>query len=254
VASWYSKDFTHRAAIVVDNHGGSNPCDVEIVIPTDFPEFWDVVQSSGNDVYVTLPDGFTLATFKLDSWNYSAKTGNIHVDNLVASSTTAGLVIYVYWGNPNATSGQSAFTVQSAKTGYITTDTPGSGSAPVIPCRPEPPGATNPRAEISKASAEQVYVWWDLSRVLGRRRVPYNNRKNLEGVDNVSYQVQGQGQQVTAMSVNSSLRQVGNAVRTTIKAGSTGTNYVAILSVTTTTGRVLDFRCTVRVKDVTEPT
>ena len=253
MASWYDKDFSHRAAILVDNHGGSNPCDVEVVIPIDFPEFWDVVQSSGNDVYVTLPDGFNRATWKLAAWDYAANTGTIHIDNAVASSTAAGLSFYVYWGKATASSGQTAFTVSSPKTGYIETGTPGSGSAPVIGCRPEAVGATNPRSEVAKASTEDIYVWWDLSRVLTRRRVSFNNRKNLEGVDNVRYQVQASGSAVGAMSDNTSIRQVGNAIRTTIKGGSSGTNYVAILTVVTTEGRVLDFRCTVRVNDVTEP-
>jgi len=253
VASWYDKDFSHRASILVDNHGGSNPCDVEVVIPIDFPEFWDVVDSSGNDVYVTLPDGFNLATFKLASWDYAANTGTIHIDNAVASSTAAGLAFYVYWGKANAASAQTAFQVSSAKTGYIETGLPGSGSAPVIACRPEEIGATNPRTQIAKASTEDVYIWWDLSRVLARRRVPYNNRKSLEGVDNVRYQVQAGGQAQASMSDNTSIRKIGNAIRTTIKGGASGSNYVAILTVVTTTGRVLDFRCTIRVGDVTEP-
>ena len=253
MASWYDKDFSHRASILVDNHGGSNPCDVEVVIPIDFPEFWDVVDSSGNDVYVTLPDGFNLATFKLASWDYAANTGTIHIDNAVASSTAAGLAFYVYWGKANAASAQTAFTVSSAKTGYIETGLPGSGSAPVIACRPEEIGATNPRTQIAKASTEDIYIWWDLSRVLARRRVPYNNRKSLEGVDNVRYQVQAGGQAQASMSDNTSIRKIGNAIRTTIKGGASGSNYVAILTVVTTTGRVLDFRCTIRVGDVTEP-
>ena len=253
MASWYDKDFSHRASILVDNHGGSNPCDVEVVIPIDFPEFWDVVDSSGNDVYVTLPDGFNLATFKLASWDYAAHTGTIHIDNAGASSTAAGLAFYVYWGKANASSAQTAFTVSSAKTGYIETGLPGSGSAPVIACRPEEIGATNPRTQIAKASTEDVYIWWDLSRVLARRRVPYNNRKSLEGVDNVRYQVQAGGQAQASMSDNTSIRKIGNAIRTTIKGGASGTNYVAILTVVTTTGRILDFRCTIRVGDVTEP-
>ena len=256
MASWYDKNFSHRASIMVDNHGGTNPTDFEVAIPTDFPEFWGVVQSSGNDVYVTMPDGFNLLTFKLHAWDYADKSGHIHVDNAVADSTAAALAFYVYWGNPNATSAQTAFTVSSPKVGTIETDTAGTGSAPVIPCMAEAIGATNPRFEVGKASTEDIYIWWDLSRVLSQRRVPYNNRKSLEGVDNVRYVIQsaGQGQTQTAMVDNAGIRKNGEFIRTTIKGGSSGTNYVAILTVVTTTGRVLDFRCTIRVNDVTAPT
>ena len=238
--SWYSSDFSHREAISVDNHGGSNPCDIEVVIPIDWPEFWDVVQASGNDVYVTRDDGINTVSFKLDSWNYAAKTGNIHIDNFTASST--------------ASSAQTALTVSNPKTGFIETHQPGTGSSPVIPCQPEAPGATNPRAEVSKASTEDIFIWWDLSRVLARRDFPYQNRRNLEEIQNVRYLVQQQGSTISGMSDNTSIRQVGNLVRTTIKGGSSGTNAVAILTVVTDAGRVLDFRCTIRVNDVTEPT
>ena len=252
--SWYSSYFSHREAISVDNHGGSNPCDIEVVIPIDWPEFWDVVQSSGNDVYVTRDDGINTVSFKLDSFNYSAKTGNIHIDNFTASSTAAALTLWVYWGNPTASSAQTAFTVSNPKTGFIETHQPGTGSSPVIPCQPEAPGATNPRAEVSKASTEDIFIWWDLSRVLARRDFPYQNRRNLEEIQNVRYLVQQQGSTISGMSDNTSIRQVGNFVRTTIKGGSSGSNAVAILTVVTDAGRVLDFRCTIRVNDVTEPT
>ena len=252
--SWYDSDFSHRAAISINNHGGSNPCDVLVALPSDWPEFWDVVLSSGNDVYVTLSDGITLASYKLDNWDYAAKTANIHIDNFQASSTAAALTMWVYWGKAGASSGQTAFTLGgSPKSRIIELQTPGSGSSPVVTCRPELPGATNPRSEISKASTEDIFVWWDLSRVFARRKIPYQNRRTLESVDNARYLVQAQGSAVTSMSDNASIRQVGSFVRTTIKGGSSGTNYVAILTVVTDAGRVLDFRCTVRVNDVTEP-
>ncbi len=253
--SWYDSDFSHRAAICIDNHGGSNPCDVNIVIPEEWPEFWDVVLASGNDVYVTKADGVSLATFKLDSWDHANNAGNIHIDNYQASSTAAALNMWVYWGKAGASSAQTAFTISgSAQTGYIEVTTPGSGSSPVVPCRPEAPGATNPRSEISKASTEDIHLWWDLSKVLAKRRIPYNKSRDAETVDNVRYSVQASGSAVGAMSDNTSIRQVGDFVRTTIKGGSSGTNYVAILTVITDAGRVLDFRCTIRVQDVTEPT
>ena len=252
--SWYDSDFAYRAAISVDNHGGSNPCDVNVAIPSDWPQFWDVVLSSGNDVYITKGDGITLATFKLDSWNHSAKTGNIHIDNFQATSTAANLNAWVYWGKAGARSAQASFTISgSPQIGYIENTTPGSGSSPVVTCRPEAPGATNPRSEISKESTEDIHLWWALSKVLAKLRIPYNNSRDLEQVDNVRYLVQASGSTVSAMSDNTSIRQVGDFVRTTIKGGSSGTNYVAILTVITDQVRVLDFRCTIRVNDVTEP-
>jgi hypothetical protein len=253
--SWYSSDYSHRAAVSVNNHGGTNTIEVSIVIPSEWPEFWDLVLSSGNDVVVTEGNGTTVTTYKLASWDYAAKTGTIHVDNLGASSTGAALTLWVYWGKTGASSQQSSFTHSTTpKTGTIQIAVPGSGSSPIVSCRPEPPGATSPRTEIAKASGEDIHVWWDLSRVLSRRRIPYQNTRHLEEVDNVRYTVESQGSAVTSMSDNASICQVGDFIRTTIKGGSSGTNYVAILTVITDETRVLDFRCAIRVSDVTEPT
>ena len=252
--SLYDSDFRHRAPISIDNHGGTNTIEVTVTIPTDWPKFWDVVLASGNDAVVTLKDGVTVSTFKLSAWDYAANTGTIQIDNFSASTTAGALSCWLYWGKTGASSLQSAFTHSTTpKTGHIEVSTPGTGSSPVIACRPEAPGATEPRSEISKASTEDVFVWWDLSRVFARRKIPYQNRRTLESVDNARYLVQAQGSAVTSMSDNASIRQVGSFVRTTIKGGSSGTNYVAILTVVTDAGRVLDFRCTVRVNDVTDP-
>ena len=90
--------------------------------------------------------------------------------------------------------------------------------------------------------------------LLARRRVPYNKSHEEETIDNVRYLVQRGGSTVAAMSDDASIRQVGNMIRTTIKGGTSGQNSVAILTVITDAGRVLDFRCAIRVSDVTEPT
>lgn len=252
--SWYDGDWKRRSAIIIDNHSGASQIDVEAVIPTDWPTFWDNVLSSGDDVRVTLSDGFTLADYQLNSWNYANKTGKIQINDMAASSTTAAVVAYVYWDNAAAASAAGSFTVSAPKTGYIENQSPGSGSSPIIRCRPETPGASNPRTEISKASAEEIHVWWDLRRVLARRAIPYENSNNHEGVDTVTYDVLTGNQSQAAMIDLSSIRQVGSYIRTTIKFGSSDSNYLAKLTVTTDLGRVLDFRCTVRVKDVAEPT
>lgn len=253
--SWFDSDYKYRAPISIDNHGGTNSIEVTVTIPTDWPQFWDVVLSSGNDAVVTLKDGVTVSTFKLSAWDYAANTGTIQLDAFAASTTAGALTCWLYWGKAGASSLQTAFTHSTTpKTGRIEISTPGTGSAPVIACRPEAPGATAPRSEISKASTEDIFVWWDLSKVLEKRRIPYNNSRAAENIDNARYLVQRAGSTVTAMSDNASIRQVGNMIRTTIKGGTSGQNSVAILTIVTDAGRVLDFRCAIRVSDVTEPT
>ena len=230
--SWFNSDYKYRAAISIDNHGGTNSIEVTVTIPTDWPQFWDVVLSSGNDAVVTLKDGVTVSTFKLSAWDYAANTGKAGASSL-----------------------QTAFShTTTPRDGYIEVATPGTGSSPVVTCRPESPGATTPRSEISKASTEDIFLWWDVSKALARRRIPYNNSRAAENIDNARYLVQRAGSTVAAMSDNASIRQVGNKIRTTIKGGTSGQNSVAILTIVTDAGRVLDFRCAIRVGDVTEPT
>ena len=253
--SWFDSDYKYRAAISIDNHGGTNSIEVTVTIPTDWPQFWDVVLSSGNDAVVTLKDGVTVSTFKLSAWDYAANTGTIQIDTFAASTTAAALTCWLYWGKAGASSLQTAFShTTTPRDGYIEVATPGTGSSPVVTCRPESPGATTPRSEISKASTEDIFLWWDVSKALARRRIPYNNSRAAENIDNAGYLVQRAGSTVAAMSDNASIRQVGNKIRTTIKGGTSGQNSVAILTIVTDAGRVLDFRCAIRVGDVTEPT
>ena len=147
--SWFNSDYKYRAAISIDNHGGTNSIEVTVTIPTDWPQFWDVVLSSGNDAVVTLKDGVTVSTFKLSAWDYAANTGTIQIDTFAASTTAAALTCWLYWGKAGASSLQTAFShTTTPRDGYIEVATPGTGSSPVVTCRPESPGATTPRSEI----------------------------------------------------------------------------------------------------------
>jgi hypothetical protein len=255
--SWYDADWAHRAPILIDNFGGAGQIDVAAAVPADFPRFWENVDAAnnGDDIRVTLADGQTLATFDVNSFNSTTKTATIEIDNMTATSSDAGLVAWLYWGATGKSSAATTFTPSSAKTGYISVTVPGSGTQRMIRCAPEAPGATRPRAEIHKTSNDTIHLWWDLTGVLGRRGVPEQGRRLLEEVQHVSYDVFSQSSAQASMITESDTRMAGAGfIRTTIKAGSNGTNYLARLLVTLTSGRVLDFRATIRVNDVQEPT
>jgi hypothetical protein len=94
-----------------------------------------------------------------------------------------------------------------------------------------------------------------LSKVLGIRSIPEQGKRFLDEVSNVTYDITAQGQAQNAMEDKGQTRMVGNGfIRTTIKGGNSGTNYLVSLVVELVSGRILDFRATVRVKDVSEPT
>ena len=256
--SWYHKDWTQRAPILIDNFNGASQIDVTAAVPSDFPRFWENVDAanSGADIRVTLADGQTLATFDVDSFNSTTKTATIEIDGFAASSSDAGLVAWLYWGATGKSSATRTFApAQGAKTGHLSLAVPGSGTQRMVRCAPEAPGATQPRTEIFKTSNETIHLWWDLTGVLGLRSIPEQGRRSLDEVEHVAYTVFEQGNAQSAMIDEGETRMAGSGfIRTTIKAGSSGTNYLARLLVTLTSGRILDFRCTIRVKDVSEPT
>ena len=260
--SWMDKDWTHRAAVSVDNTASSaTQEDVTIVLPSEWPEFWGNVDNAGDDVRVTDADGVTLETYQLVSFNSTTRTGSIEVDDVAlvnidgSVAAVAGVQLWIYWGNDAASTAAGSFTAAgTAKTGTIQVGTPGSGSQRVVMARPETPGSTNPRTEVHKAASETIHLWWNLSGVLASRHIPSQDSRAFEEIHNVSYDVETAGNPVPSMVDATSIRIVGPGwVRTTIKAGASGTNYVALLAVELTEGRKLDFRTTIRVKDVTEP-
>jgi len=256
--SWYDSDWTHRAPILIDNHSGASTIDVTATVPGDFTRFWENVDGAngGADIRVTDADGQTLLTFDVASFNATTRTATIEIDNLSASSTTSAIVAWLYWGASSKSTAVTAFSPQNPKTGYIEIGAPGSGSQRMVKCGPETPGATNPRAEIHKASGDRIHLWWDLTGVLAKRSVPSQNSRALDEIASVTYDLQygTNGTSDSAMVVLGELRMIGPAyVRTTVRAGNSGTNYTAVLDVTLTSGRILDFRATIRVQDVIQP-
>ena len=117
--SWFNANWGYRQAIVVDNLGGASTIDVTATIPADFDPFWQNVLANGFDIRVTLADGKTLATFDVDSFNQTNRTGTIEIDNASAADSDAMLVFWLYWGNAAAANAATTFTPSSAKTGHI---------------------------------------------------------------------------------------------------------------------------------------
>ena len=262
--SWMDKDWTHRAAITVDNTASAQTVeDVTITLPSEWPEFWGNVDNAGDDVRVTDADGVTLESYKLVGFNSTTRVCTVHVDDVdltdietVAAAAVAGVLLWIYWGNANATAAASVFTISGTeKTGAVQVGTPGSGSQRVVMARPETPGSVNPRTEVHKMASETIHLWWNLSRALASRHIPSQGSRAFDEIHNVRYSVENNGSPEASMVDVTEIRMVGPGwVRTTIKAGTSGTNYVAILAVELTQGRKLDFRTTIRVQDVTEPT
>jgi hypothetical protein len=258
--SWYDSDWGHRAPILVNNFSGAATIDAQAVITKadGFTRFWENVDVSnaGADIRVTAADGVTLLTFDVDAFNATTEYCEIQIDNWSPGSADAGVVAWLYWGAAGKSDATTNFNpAVGFKTGYIEMTKPGSGTQRMVKCRPETPGATQPRTEIHKALADEIHLWWDLSGVLGVRSVPSQGHRLFDEIKHVTYDIEANGSPVGSMVDLAGVRMVGPAfIRTTVKAGTSGTNNVIILTVTLQSGRVLDFRATIRVQDVTEPT
>ena len=259
--SWFDSSYAYRSPFIVDNHTSSATVnDVQIAVPSDWPEFWDHVQTDGDDIRVTAADGVTPLTYDVESFDHASRTATIEIDNMDLtdidgqSAAVAGVVGWIYWGNPTATNGETTFTVSSPKIGTIVVGVPGSGTQRMITCRPEAPGALNPRNEIFKASGEKIHLWWDLTGVLVTRRQPFNESRTLEEVANVTYELTDGNSNQNNSERKTDIVMSGNGfVRTTIQAGSSGTTMLAQLLVEVTEGRKLEFYCTIRIQDPVEP-
>lgn len=248
--SWYDTSWTRRAAIVFDNTGGASPIDGTLSLPKDFPDFWDNVLASGNDVRVTDADGFTLLTYDLDAFNTTTKVGTIEIDAYAPGSSDAMVVAWLYWGNSGAADARTVFAPAAAKTGSVETHTAGT---PVIKVQPERPGEARPRNQISKNSNETIWVWFDFADLLLKRDVAFNGSMLAEEVDYIDVRVDLAGVSQAAMVTRGITRLKHPAlVRVEIKAGADGSDYTVICFLTTTLGRVLRGLAWLKVRNVDE--
>jgi hypothetical protein len=252
--SWYHASWKFRAPIAVNNNGGASTIDVEAVMPKAYGLFWDNVQSDLDDVRITLADGHTVASYALSGLDYANKVVTLQVDGVTANSSDATVLLWLYWGNAAAAAASTSVTISSAKTGSVITRNPGT---PSIKAGMETPGATKPRQTISKASAEEVDVWWDLRPLMAIRSRAHNKSRLLDEIDYVQFAVTtGTGGGIsthTSMMDEAKTRFVHPAwAATRVKAGTSGTDYTMSLTVKTADGRTFNPRALVKVRDVSE--
>lgn len=251
--SWYDAAWKYRIPIAMDNTAGATAnIDLSMSIPADFDAFWDNVQSDGDDIRITGADGRTLATYDVESFNATTKTGTLEVDNYACQASTMQQ-LWLYWGNSSATNAESSVTPSSAVSGYICQETP---TGFVVVVQPERQGATQPRNRFQKGSNEQITIWFDFRGMLHQRQKPNEGSVLLEEIDYVSLvQVETGGAAQAAMVDATKTRFVDGFVGMLVKAGSSGTNYTAICRVVTTGGsiaRTLEGRAYFAVRNVTE--
>lgn len=251
--SWRASTEKHRVPLAVDCTGESGSTDVSFTVPTDWDHFWDRVASSGADVFVTDADGRTLLTFMRSTWTYASRSGVIDVDNWTAPAA-AMCLLWLYYGS-GGTNSEGAFVAATPKTARIDQTNPLSNPHRVV-ATPQRVGDTRPLGRISKASAEEVYLDWDVRGVLLRRLDTSAGSQLDEEISYVSYVVTDSGGSTVAGMVDATKTRfpADGWVRTLIKAGTHGQDYTAALTVVTTNSaglsRTLNLRCGIKVRDV----
>ena len=248
--SWYDTSWRFRAPVAVNNLSGASTIDISFVIPSDHP-FWDTIQSSGNDIRITDSDGRNLLTFKRAAWTYATKSATIEVDGYSAPDADSMALVWLYWGSAGASDAVSVFTASSAKTGTL--DPISVPKQNVFTVSPNSPGATQPQNVITKGTAETVFAWLDFSSYLIKRPVQFGGSNFDEEIDSVSFQVFYGVSDETGVYDETQTRFFHPAlVRLQLTGGTDGRDYTVSATVRTTSGRVINPRILLKVKNVNE--
>jgi len=191
--SWYSDNFRKRRPITWINVAGSATIDANATIPDDDDDFWTTIDSSANELRITLADGYTLATYDIDdgaggAFSKTNRDGRIRVDGIPTGSTAnEALLGWMYYDTETtAGDGSSAVTITSAETGYLERGSPSWAS--VLVARPRL-DTERPPMSFSKDSSEYYHLWLDLTQMLEVRGERYANRMQYEEVRRLTYRI-----------------------------------------------------------------
>jgi hypothetical protein len=252
--SWYGETgytWKRRASISIDNTaGGAGTIDAEGTIPATLDQFWDEIDSSGNELRVVDADGVTKLAYSIASFNKTNRTGTISIDGY--SAPGGGMLhCHLYWNASGAGSGAVATVIASPKTLYI--EACGPASADLARALPARPGDTRPRNVMAKGSDETRDMWIDLGALVPRRAAPSRLHYECDEIDWMTYTVTTGGAAQAAMIEATATRFfAGRFARLRLKAGTDGTDYTVQPVVRTVEGLVLGPRTWLKLRDQDE--
>ncbi len=240
---WYAPAglWRRRAAISVAI-AAATPVDVNVTIPADWDEFWDSLvalgDTTGANLRIVWYDGKTVLNYSLDNgsggaFSVSGRLGRIQIDGMVVPAATAVLLIWIYF-DPTASQSTAAVAtvIATPVSGYIELGRPGQHQ---LQHMPQTPRSTKPRTIIHKTVNEQAFVWVRYDGALGKRMTPGNLSQVHEEPLYATISVQNAaGSDQAAMYDTDKLRWVWDArggmwLRCRVKAGTTATNYTAVI-------------------------
>lgn len=178
--SWLT-GYSHRQYVSITTGTSTGTSDdIEITLQSDFCEFWDIVQSTGYDIRITLSDGFTVIDHYRASWTYASKTGTIQINTGSPLSLSQTKAIFIYWGNSGASDASSSFTPSANLwEGLIYR---GNIYKNYYPFQSNTNASDKVEIEVTKTSNEAIYVWFDVTDTIPELEVIYEGTKRMGGV------------------------------------------------------------------------
>jgi len=125
-AEWYDLHWGYRRSVVITNTCGKEVTDHQVGINLDSSFDFSKAKSDGSDVRITADDGTTLFPFWTEVWDSAGQTATVWVR--LPSIPVARTTVYLYYGNPTATSSSNGATAFTKYDGFEGNDV---GSMPV---------------------------------------------------------------------------------------------------------------------------
>tara|TARA_Y100000310_G_scaffold227705_2_gene229992 strand:- start:2697 stop:3434 length:738 start_codon:yes stop_codon:yes gene_type:complete len=243
-------------AITIDNLAdAASPKDINVDLSKLGDYFWKNLQgTSGLGLRVTQGDGVTLEAFERTGWSYANRTGILEVNDMNIDADAGMNKAWLYFDNTNASIGDGSTTEDAASGPLTASMVPRSAHRGFHVLYRQPRrGATKPRTTVIKGSEEELFIYWDFGGSLAVYGQPHNGARTYEEIVHATFIVTAGGNNQAALYTAADTRFIGtNLVRTTIKAGSSGTDYTPSVTVKTSLGRILNARCLLKVQDVDE--
>ena len=236
---WQEADFSHRFPVVLNGSAtAAGTVDATIAIDSTAALFWETIQADADDVRVGSASGLTAIDYDLESLNTSTKTVTIELDGLAHHVTNTMTIVWVYFGDADATNSEDGITTSSPLTGYTLFTGPAPGE-PIFTLENRL-DETTPTQRLRKREDETAFAWFQIG-PLGMLSEPYNGRLFGEGPQSLVIEAPSPGTLVASTSLIRVWQAQNGTLfaRATLSAGTTATDYDVVLTVYTTEGRVL---------------
>ena len=249
--NWYNTNWKMRWPVAISNlggGGGTGNVDVEIPIPSDWDDFWSNCNSNMFDVVPVDRFGNLIPFQRKAGSTYATKTLTLQLDNVPVNSLDANLLCYIYWFNTSATDQATPFAIGSIKAGNIFLGMPTGRIVQSLPSR-----ATSeaPQTSFSKATNEEVDVWFSTKGLLSKRGSTYNQRDGFEDVDFVQIRsLDSSGVDDAGRYDEMETRFLPGWIKVRSKGGSNNTDYTLECKIVTTTSQIISLRTMIKVRDL----